>query len=307
MHHSFDLAHASKYGLKEAILIHHFQHWIRVNRTLKQNQKEGRTWTYQTMLWIAAHFPYLGDRWAIRGIINSLIDQGVLRKGCYNKQVRDRTTWYAFEDESVFVPDDSKNNAQSENSHLAKCEISPPLPDHKSQIIKPKKNNNNARSPAAPVVVSFAKWEGAGIKIGKAIRTRLEALGQQIADETLRRYLLASKSRQGALKPAALLNWIVGHWDAWDEPEVAIDKEAETNKLVESNREYATSAQMRNSGLEIIADSHSVRVMKCGKMIGMPLSLAEPEFKILLSYLIAACNGKASREMISALNEHFLS
>ena len=55
-HHSFDVYLAEQYGIHEAILIHHFQHWIMVNKNLKRNFRDERTWTYQTLQDIAAHF-----------------------------------------------------------------------------------------------------------------------------------------------------------------------------------------------------------------------------------------------------------
>ena len=56
IHMSFSVEHAEKYGLNEAIMIHHFQHWIEYNRTMKRNLIEGRTWTYQTQEEIAEAF-----------------------------------------------------------------------------------------------------------------------------------------------------------------------------------------------------------------------------------------------------------
>src|ERR1044071_9442815 len=58
IHHSFDIDLAAIYGVHEAILIHHFQHWISINIRRKQNFKDGRTWTYQTIEQIADYFPY---------------------------------------------------------------------------------------------------------------------------------------------------------------------------------------------------------------------------------------------------------
>jgi hypothetical protein len=46
LHHSFNVHYAEKYGVHEAILIHHFQHWIEHNQRLNKNYHEERTWSY---------------------------------------------------------------------------------------------------------------------------------------------------------------------------------------------------------------------------------------------------------------------
>lgn len=100
--HSFNIQLAINYGVEEAILIHHFQHWINHNKALGTNYHEGRTWTYQTREQIAAHFPYITkDR--IRRLTDHLVDIGVLRKGNFNRLKMDQTIWYAFENEEMFT------------------------------------------------------------------------------------------------------------------------------------------------------------------------------------------------------------
>jgi len=119
LHHSFDIDLAAEYGVEEAILIHHFQHWISLNRKRKKNFHEGRTWSYQTIQEIADHFPY----WTldeVRNLIERLCGghcrfskskkkdfHPVLKKGNFNKRKMDKTSWYAFTDEEKFL--NSKN------------------------------------------------------------------------------------------------------------------------------------------------------------------------------------------------------
>lgn len=113
LHHSFDIDLAAEYGLEEAILIHHFQHWIQINKRLKRNSHEGKTWTYQTLNQIAAYFPY----WSVDQIVTLLerLTHGksrfqkekqyepVLLKGNFNKDKTDHTLWYAFVNEEKFI------------------------------------------------------------------------------------------------------------------------------------------------------------------------------------------------------------
>ena len=103
-HHSFDIRLASMYGVEEAIIIHHFQHWIRVNRKLHRNFYENCTWTYQTYNEICAHFPYFSYH-KVRYAIKNLIKKRILKKGNFNKRKGDQTVWFAFCDEQEFVPD----------------------------------------------------------------------------------------------------------------------------------------------------------------------------------------------------------
>lgn len=119
MHHSFDIDIASQYGIDEAILIHHFQHWIKVNQRKKINFHDGKTWTYQTLEDIAAHFPYWNvDR--VRTLLDILCDgktrhtkkskvegEKILVRSNHNKKKFDRTVWYAFIDESKWIKEET--------------------------------------------------------------------------------------------------------------------------------------------------------------------------------------------------------
>ena len=94
-HHSFDIKLAAKYGVEEAILIHHFQHWIRINANAGRNFIDGKTWTYQKRKDIQSHFPYCNyDR--VKYLCEKLVNQGVMVSSNYNKSPFDNTNWYAF-------------------------------------------------------------------------------------------------------------------------------------------------------------------------------------------------------------------
>ena len=101
-HHSFDIHLAESYGIECAILIHHFQHWIEINLRMKRNFHEGRTWMYDTLEEIAAHFPYW-NRDKVYRIIQKLEELGVIVKGNFNKNKFDKTLWYAFVIEENFI------------------------------------------------------------------------------------------------------------------------------------------------------------------------------------------------------------
>lgn len=116
-HFSVDVVLAAHYGLEEAFLIHHFQHWIRLNKTKGINFIEGSYWSYQTMEDIANHFPFL-TRSQVKYAIGNLVDKNILLTANYNKCAMDKTLWYAFAREDIFVPDipsNSKNVYERQN------------------------------------------------------------------------------------------------------------------------------------------------------------------------------------------------
>lgn len=102
MEHSFDIYHAQHYGLNEAIMIKNFQFWINKNKANGSHQYDERTWTYNSVKAFEELFPYLKPS-QIRRCLESLVEQGVLIKGEYNKNPYDRTSWFAFNNESTFL------------------------------------------------------------------------------------------------------------------------------------------------------------------------------------------------------------
>ena len=102
MHHSADIALIAQLGFEQAFLVHHFQHWIRINRMdpKKKNTHfhEGRCWMYQTREEIHKHFPYMSFE-TIKYAIEQLVIKGVLLAKNFNKKKFDKTLWYAFVDE----------------------------------------------------------------------------------------------------------------------------------------------------------------------------------------------------------------
>jgi hypothetical protein len=158
MQHSFDISLAAKYSMEEALIIHHIQHWVRVNYKNKRNRKEERTWTYQSMEEIASHFPYLTAR-QVKHTINKLRKKGVLIAKNFNKSKIDKTLWYAFADEKAFgVDPESLNNLYERQNCpsmdkivLREDKIVQPIPDTKNTDTETsKKKNINVGTPKVP-------------------------------------------------------------------------------------------------------------------------------------------------------------
>ena len=110
MNHSFDVDHACLYGIPEAILIANFQFWIAKNKANGENLREGRTWTYNSVKAFTELFPYMSIK-QVRRALDSLVAADVLVTANHNESACDRTLWYAFSDESIFL---------SGQSHLPK-------------------------------------------------------------------------------------------------------------------------------------------------------------------------------------------
>lgn len=104
MNHSFDIEHAQRYGIPEAVIISNFQFWITRNRANGTHQHDGRTWLYNSVKALGILFPYMsGDQ--IRRVLDSLEKKhGVLVTGFYSPRAGDRTKWFAFADETQFLP-----------------------------------------------------------------------------------------------------------------------------------------------------------------------------------------------------------
>lgn len=143
MDHSFSIQHAKKYGVESAIIIKNLQFWIMKNRANNKHLYDGRTWTYNSVKAFSELFPYWTEK-QIRRILEKLEENGVLMSGNYNKSAYDRTKWFAFVDESIFL---------YEEFHLTKRanefdQTGEPIPDNNTYI-KPDKKQYNTKPPTA--------------------------------------------------------------------------------------------------------------------------------------------------------------
>lgn len=134
VNHVFDTGLAEKYGISEAIIIQHFQFWINNNARLGKNWIEGRSWSFQTIEEIAAHYPYLSIP-QVKRIIHNLVKQNILIKNNFNKSAYDRTVWYAFNNEEMFRIGRNRK-MDSPNPSNGSDEIVPPIPDTLTDSLK---------------------------------------------------------------------------------------------------------------------------------------------------------------------------
>ena len=136
MEYSFNVDYAKSYGLKEAIMIKNFQYWIIKNKSNKVNFHDDRFWTYNSAVAFQKLFPFWSKHQVVR-ILQSLVKQGVLIEGNYNKISYDRTKWYAFKDEPSFLnmPKSILQNSEKDVAKVRKAsrKKSPPIPDTKTK------------------------------------------------------------------------------------------------------------------------------------------------------------------------------
>lgn len=158
MEHSFNIDYAKDYGLEEAILIHHLQYWIIKNKANKKHEYYGRNWTYNSYKAFSEIFPYWNEH-KMRRILDSLVEQGILLRENYNKKGYDRTSWYAFVDETKFIHNCQKQLADLPN---AIDEIAKPIPDTLSSnnTNTYKRTNKKFTPPSKEEVKEYFKLNG---------------------------------------------------------------------------------------------------------------------------------------------------
>ena len=91
----FDSDVATKYGLREAILFQSICYWITRNKANEVAFYDGRYWTFNSVSAWSELYPFLTEK-QIRSTLESLVSQGLLIKGNYNKNPFDKTAWYSL-------------------------------------------------------------------------------------------------------------------------------------------------------------------------------------------------------------------
>lgn len=95
MTHTFDVEVALVVGIKAAILFQNIAFWCEHSAANNSNYHDGEYWTYASNKALQELFPYLSER-QIRESIKKLLDNGLIKKGNYNKLAFDRTIWYSL-------------------------------------------------------------------------------------------------------------------------------------------------------------------------------------------------------------------
>ena len=98
MEYSFDVQEAIKYGVDEAIMLRMVRYWIQRNKANGKNEREGRTWTYNTQEAYAQLYPFWSRR-AVQRILANLEEKKALVSVQFGGANKAKA--YAFSDESL--------------------------------------------------------------------------------------------------------------------------------------------------------------------------------------------------------------
>jgi hypothetical protein len=131
MEHSFNTRLACKLGVPAAILLKQFAFWVQKNEANNRNFIDGKYWTYNSQKAFTEMFPYL-SRSIIRGALDTLIKEGYLLKGNFNRLGYDRTTWYTITDKAkaaVQYDDKEENPAKKSISEDSPSKIAQKVPE----------------------------------------------------------------------------------------------------------------------------------------------------------------------------------
>ena len=137
--HSFDVGVARKLGTNAAIVLNHIMYWLRINKIKNENQKDGRTWMFETTKDMADFLGYMSEK-QVRLAIDILVKNNLLVKGHFHKNHFNRTNWYALYDEEVIG---DKIDLPSRANVLDTQEKSE-LPSRADVYINNNNNNNNS-------------------------------------------------------------------------------------------------------------------------------------------------------------------
>lgn len=87
---------AKKIGLNEAVLLQQIHYWL----LMSKNEKEGRTWIYNTYKDWQKQMPFWSNA-TIGRTIRSLEDRGLLISANFNASKMDKTKWYTLDYEKL--------------------------------------------------------------------------------------------------------------------------------------------------------------------------------------------------------------
>lgn len=155
MAHQFEVDIAVEYGVNAAVLFQNISFWCAKNKANGHNYFDGRYWTYNSRRALTELFPYLSER-QIKTAIDKLVDDGMLVTGCYNRDPRDRSLWYAVTEkgwckvQNRIVHYTEMSNAQGEDVT--------PLPDSKPISVKPDNKHTPRKRDVDDYPVGFVEF-----------------------------------------------------------------------------------------------------------------------------------------------------
>lgn len=126
MIHTFDSDIAELVGVNAAIIFQSLTFWIKKNEANGENFHDGSYWTYNSKAAWKKLFPYMGDK-QFKAALQKLIEEGLIKTGCYNSKPFDRTLWYALTEKGEsMIP--KSNSPLAQNRTMDKPQIGSPIP-----------------------------------------------------------------------------------------------------------------------------------------------------------------------------------
>lgn len=136
MEHHFNVEIAEIYGILEAVILNHFDFWIRKNEANGNNFHNGYYWTYNSRRAFQEIFPYASQK-QIRNALEKLESEGLIQTGNFNDMAYDRTLWYAFTEKGKCIMQKGQMDYAETANGL--CQNGKPIPDNDTD----KKTDNN--------------------------------------------------------------------------------------------------------------------------------------------------------------------
>lgn len=136
--HHFDTEIAKRVGVHAAIIFDNIRFWCARSKANGANFYDGSYWVYNSVSAWTELFPYMTEK-QIRGALDRLYEEGLVAKGCYNKDPRDRTSWYAVAE--MHLP--SGANGHSPSGANAIAAEGEPLPDTNLPDTKPNPSSSD--------------------------------------------------------------------------------------------------------------------------------------------------------------------
>jgi hypothetical protein len=103
MVYQFDEDEAVQLGsIGAAVMVWNLRYWIIKNKSSERHCHDGRTWTYNSIPSFRRQFRFWTEN-QIKSILEKLKNDGIILVGNYNSTSYDRTAWYAFKDEAMWL------------------------------------------------------------------------------------------------------------------------------------------------------------------------------------------------------------
>ena len=94
--HIFNVDDAVEHGMEKAVVLQNMRFWLDKNKANGTNLHDGYYWTYNSAEAFFKLFPYFKSAKVIQRLLKSMVSEGLLLAGNYNKKGYDRTKWYSM-------------------------------------------------------------------------------------------------------------------------------------------------------------------------------------------------------------------